>query len=688
MDNRQINFFFPMSRETDIKIPPNLSDQFSHLNLNFGVSSIWTLPYSNQNSQYFISFVISNIYIWNSARIINSFYVKGMIRNNRAVIVKNNDGSKSSLYYILDDNYLYCIKNILDKESKAIPIINKKKNIEAEYITLSRDNLKAIIITKDNHILFADSEGEISSNSKMPSFKRISFIKDFGDNVYIGGFKNILYYIKCAQKVFDDLRFHDYYSQITDIIEVSNQFIIVGYSYDRRLMLAKTSFDEENNQITPIEVGIDYESIHIFEDNSNDLEPSFCIVSKSEITLFNNKISILGKLPISKTDFLISSFKIDNLNKIFVHFSKSGIQSFIPYDEESIISKENFYKVLFHYIYLFNKTRELTDETPFRNTRFAIMRAFHKPRATKKDIASEFYQKLRLLHDVDDLNEFISKSEREGYEAYKDLWTYDNIFLMHKNLIQMMYYIEEMNDFVPYLNTNAIYIFLLKNCSEDSHLYRYSNFGSLNQLLKTISINSLPILFKSIKESLGETFGFMHGIYKGTERLIKLIDDLEKIEENDSKAKIQLNECKILLTRDPSKINIEDILNDDLDEYEQFAIEYNIIDILYEIINRKLDFKRALNYAQINSINLEELYRKFDSNTEIQQKLAVLNGWERFNEFASYKNGELTQNSQNQEKFSTSAFSLLCKYTEESARKDGDDYEISDIIHDLNKFST
>lgn len=635
-----IDFFFPMSERTDIKLPPDLAAQFS--NLNFRLSTIWTLPFRINISQFYITFFIKNIYIWNKEGIIRQISTEGAIRKNRAIIVKNIVSSKMSLFFALDNNYLYCIKDILNTENEAFQVKIKEQNLQVDCLTLSKDHCNAIILTSNRYVYFATSDGTVSDKKYLLS-QKVSFIKELNNNKYIGVFQNIIYQFNENFKLIEDIELDDYY-QIFDVIEGLDLPIVVGYSYDKNLLLSKFNIFSNDDQLKPISVGADYECIHILKNDTNPLQPSLSLISNSGIILFNSNLEILGKLQIPITDFLISSFilKTDSSNKLFVHFSKGGIHSYTPYDININFSDLNFYEILFYFTYLFNRSDK---------------------EGKKKEIASSFYEKIK---NTNELEEFIPRSERDGFETYGIIWSYEQMAIMHNNLIQMMYYMEETSVYIPYLNTNAIYIYLLEECSKDDNLYRISNFGNLNQLLKRFSVNSIPILLLSIKSSIEKGFGDYRSSFDGYSKLLNLIDNLNKIEINKS-ARLQLFECKYLLTGEFADNNeiISELKGEDFEDFEDFAIKYKLIDILYTILNQTLDFSRAIRYSQqLDPQDLYSLYTRFQSNREIQRQLAVLQGWENVDKFSFYENGTIVNQTEfsgnEQETFSQNALALLC----------------------------
>ena len=335
MSERKINFFFPMSEETD--------DQFAN------DKSIWSLTFMNEGTQFFITFYISEIIV--SGKEKWSFKVEGTIQKNRAVLVQE------CLYFVSKDNDLYCIKNVLD-ESQVPQNINKKLKFKVDYLTISKNRKSAIILTTNQYIYFATSNGEIKLASKNPLRFRVSFIKDFGNEGYVGVIQNKLYKFDKEFQCRDQDEQNEF-SIITDIFGEIDNAIIIGYSKSKSVSITKGKIFRDSNQSNISHVVANYESFYILQNKIEEWQPSYAIVSESEIILFNSELHIISKKPITKTDFLVSSFILDNNddsndndsnnnpNKLFIHFSKSGLHSYTLYNTDCQITDENKNEILF-----------------------------------------------------------------------------------------------------------------------------------------------------------------------------------------------------------------------------------------------------------------------------------------------------------------------------------------------------
>lgn len=644
------DFFFPMSEEL-IKLPPELTNQLSKL--NFGISSVWTLPFEINRSLYFITFLNSKISVWNSEEKIRQFSIEGMIRKDRAVVLNVNN--KKNLYFVLNNDCLYCLPDILDIKSKYNEINLGKK---ISFITLSRNHDQVIIVTTDQFIYFINSDGSYSNKSYYHIPYKLSFLKDYGEGMYLGG---------CQDKIYQfekDFRGNylitlDEYSKFLDINGNSENTILIGcprtnieneidddtYLNIDNLLLSSIdiSKDDDSYIIPPIPINADYYSFHILNNNHDPSQPSYALISKSKVILLNNQMKILGRQLFAKQDYLISSFMQEDI--LFIHLTKTGLHLFTPYSENFELTDKNFSEFIFYYTYLFAKAQN--DQ--------------------KYSISSNFYEKCKPFKE--NLGEKLSESEIDLFIARKTSLSFEQILTIHRYFIQMISFIPEFNEtLLPFLRTNTIYINLIQKFSTNDKLYRFSSFEKLMQLLNrrtnefrtsrnSLTIDSSGIILESIREAANNP----EATFDGYDKILNIINQLLSQSTDNSSITLQLIESKYLLTKafDIQELN-HDQLKADTDNYEKFALEYKIIDILYEIINTTLDFRRAINYAKCK-IDIKELYEKFKSKPDIQRKLALLSGWEAVDTYFSYIDGIIQETEQRSEKsFSLNALLHLC----------------------------
>lgn len=497
-------YFFPFS-DSNIKVPDELSRVLS--TLNFSVPSVWTLPF--RSNQSFLTFYMEKLYVWESNELLHTFQIEGIVLKNRAVILSDNH-----LFILLNDDYLYHLPDVLDKNSK-FSIIEKKGFHKVTFISSYIDSQHVLALTADNLLCFIDTQKnikrEIKITNQLSFFKCIPIINNEG---FVGAYQNTLYFYDGNFNYLNKIVLSEY-SELFDFIPTQDIqiFLIIGRSSTGKLLLEEIrlikqgqnlntaiiksqtfSITQEYDSCISIEAPSNIYLTFREEDEGEDGDQShglyheenqqmYFMVTKSGIFVIDGELRIIGKKTFHNYDVLISSRcqNIINFDNFFIHNSKSGIHQFsFPILMENCPLSD----ILFYYIYLFYKTKSFT--------------------ASNESIVFPDLKKKLESQSC----ETVAKSEVELYSS-RNITSLADILFFHGNLISLLKSSKTSRKFIPYLNSNRICYYMLDTFKETAKFVEHATF------------HNLPLLFDNLISILK--------VCQDQDRKIPYFKDLNKI---------------------------------------------------------------------------------------------------------------------------------------------------------------
>ncbi|OHT15852.1 hypothetical protein TRFO_13670 [Tritrichomonas foetus] len=630
------------------QIPIEILRQISQI--NYGTATFWSYSFLNQNgSQTYATFLRAKLFIWNSTsnQIIQTFVLGKVCKQNTCLL------SNRSLSYYTTNGSLHFIPDLLANTQPTV--FQQIKNINS---ISNFNNDKVLILTENKNVSLIDLKGKVKTISKNSNFQYIKYLQNhfygFSQNsisIHDNDFKFV------SNIVFDDFKL------ITDIFDYNfnyNNFVIIGSSSTSKLNIIIV--DENYSKIQgPIQIPT-YDSISII----NDL---IVLINENGIMTLNDELEMISKTSFPKNDSLVSSFSFQN--KILILLSKSGLHELNPITNDTQVTTDNMPFTLFYNLYLFENS----------------------PKSGELENNSCLLESFRIY--ISDCQvDVITNAEFQLFErinSTSNQLTFEQIFIVHRKLIDMFQTSKRAELILAFFNTNHVLINLLKFCSKDDQLYRFSQFGKIDILLKSLTHSKAELLLKSIQETVNLN---PDTNFQNTDQLIEVIDRLlnesakhlrhehssgssgensngENCLNENSKFTLMLVECKLLLTDfhvdDHLFDHVKPFIKENPDQFEELALKYNIFDLLALIISITEDFERARKYAKLTKGRcVKPIYDCF-TDKAIRRRLASIEGWESVDKMIQYKNGVFSSSSK--DGVSANTLALLCEFVDDKSEE-------------------